>query len=76
MWGGWVLVLMRFGLLAVMTSGFFANVVMLFPITPQLSAWYSWIGLMGLVLLLGLTVYAFHTSLGGRPMLQSRLLED
>jgi len=75
-WGVWAFVLVRFGLLAAMTSGFFANVFILFPITPQLSAWYSWIGLMGLVLLLGLTIYAFHTSLGGRPLFQTKLLED
>jgi len=47
-----------------------------FPITPQLSAWYSGTGLAGAVLLLAFAAYAFHTSLGGRPMFQSRLLED
>ena len=47
-----------------------------FPITLNLSAWYSGMGLAGMVLLLGLTVYAFHTSLGRPAPLRPRLLED
>jgi hypothetical protein len=38
--------------------------------------WHSAIGFTRLAPLPGLTVYAFHTSLGGRPVLQTRLLED
>ena len=45
------------------------------PITPQLSAWYSWIGLTGLALLFAFALYAFHTSLGGQPMFGRATLE-
>jgi len=68
--------LMRFGLLA-NTAHYAVNYLLwFFPMTPQLSAWYSGIGLAGLVLLLGFAAYAFHTSLGGRPMFEAKLLED
>jgi serine/threonine-protein kinase len=75
-WGATYFVLMRFGLLAVTAALMFAIPLYIFPITPQLSAWYSGIGLAGVVLLLAFAAYAFHTSLGGRPMFQARLLED
>jgi serine/threonine-protein kinase len=69
-------VLVRFGLLANTVLFTVAFVLLFFPITPQLSAWYSGTGLTGVVLLLGFAAYAFHTSLGGRPMFQTKLLED
>jgi hypothetical protein len=75
-WGLCLLVLVRFGLLANVTGVWFNVLFLWFPITPQLSAWYSGIGLVGLFLLLGLTVYAFHTSLGGQPLFGRASLED
>jgi hypothetical protein len=68
--------LTRFGLLALTASYAFCNLLYRFPVTPQLSAWYSGIGLAGVVLMLALAGYAFHTSLGGRPLFQAKLLED
>ena len=69
-------VLFRFGLLALASSLLFTAIFAGFPITTNLSAWYSGIGLAGLVLLLGLTIYAFHTSLGGQPLFGRASLED
>jgi len=68
--------LVRFGLLA--NTAHYATYFFLwfFPITPQLSAWYSGIGLAAVVLVLAFAAYAFHTSLGGHPVFQARLLED
>jgi hypothetical protein len=54
----------------------YSNVYGGFPITTNLSAWYSGIGLVGLGLMLGLAVYAFHTSLGGQPLFGRASLED
>ena len=71
-----LLVLTRFGLLATVAGAWFTATSFSFPITPQLSAWYSGIGLTGLVLLIGLTMYAFHTSLGGQPLFGRVSLED
>ena len=63
-------------LLATVAGILFSALFFSFPITTQLSAWYSGIGLAGLLLLLGLTPYAFHTSLGGQPLFGRAALED
>jgi len=68
--------LLRFGLLANTAHYTVYFLLWFFPMTPHLSAWYSGIGLAGAVLMLAFAAYAFHTSLGGRPMFQARLLED
>jgi len=64
-------VLVRLGLLALarVFIGYF--LLIMFSIAPQLSAWYA-----GAVLILAFAAYAFHASLGGRPMFQAKLLED
>ncbi len=72
----YVFVLMRFGLLAVVAELFFEDLLLNFPITPHLSAWYAGIGLTGLGLLFALTLFAFHTSLGGQPLFGRTSLED
>ena len=72
---GYVL-LTRFGLLAITTSSAFANLFYRFPITPQLSAWYSGIGLAGVVLMLAFAGYAFHTAVAGQPLSGRAALED
>ncbi len=70
-----VVVLLRFGLLA-LVSGFL--VFQLFhsaPITHDLGAWYAGWGLLGVLAIVGLAVYGFHTALAGRPLLKENLLE-
>jgi hypothetical protein len=74
--GATVFVLVRFGLLAVVASFWFGVILESFPITPDLSAWYAGIGLVGACLLLGLTLYGFYTSLGGQPLFGRVSLED
>ena len=71
-----VFILVRLGLLAVVAAGISSTSVRVFPITSDLSAWYSGIGLAGVCLLLGLTVYAFYTSLEGQPLFGRVSLED
>ncbi len=75
-YGGGLFVLLRFGLLAFAAEYVFIDLLTSFPITTQLSAWYSGIGIAGVMLLLGLAGYGFYTSLGGQPLFQSKLLED
>jgi len=69
-------VIFRFGLVAFIAEALFFNILLASPITIELSAWYSEIGLMGLFLLLALSLYAFHTSLGGRPIFGTSRLDD
>jgi hypothetical protein len=71
-----VFVIFRFGILAWMVEQLFYNLLCLFPITMDLSAWYSGIGLTGLAILLALALYAFYASLGSRPMFGRASLED
>jgi len=71
-----LLIMFRFGLLALIADQFFYNLLCLFPITTQTSAWYFGIGLTGLVILLAMAFYAFHTSLGGQPLFGRASLED
>jgi len=61
-------VLLRFGILAFISSVFFFSLLLAFPITAEFSASYFRLGLTGLVFLLTFALYAFHTSLGGRPL--------
>lgn len=75
-YGAVLFVLARFGLLAVVVSFEFGTVLQWFPITTELSAWYSGIGMTGVCLLLGLTAYAFYTSLGGQPLFGRISIED
>jgi len=69
-------IIFRFGLLALQASYLFFALLFIFPITTDLSAWYSGIGLTGLAILLAFAFYAFHTSLGGQPLFGRASLED
>ena len=75
-YGATVFVVARCGFLALVVALQFSTVLQWFPITTDLSAWYSGIGLTGACLLLGLTVYGFYTSLGGQPLFGRVSLED
>jgi hypothetical protein len=70
-----LLVIFRFGLLALMATVFSHFILYLFPITTQ-SVWYSGIGITGLLLLLALPLFAFYTSFGGQPLFGRASLED
>jgi hypothetical protein len=69
-------VVFRFGILALIGEMLFFNLLILFPITTQTSAWHFGIGLTGLVVLLALALCAFYTSLGGQPLFGRASLED
>lgn len=71
-----LLLLMRFGLVA-LTLAFFVNMMLnTNPITFDASAWYSGYGFAALAVLAAIVLYAFRTSLGGRPLLASSHLDD
>jgi hypothetical protein len=74
-WGLPLLTLLRFGLLAT-TAGIFACFILeWFPLTMQLSAWYSGMGLLGAALVLILSLVAFRPSLADRPLFSRPLLD-
>ncbi|MCI0605536.1 hypothetical protein L0156_21335 [bacterium] len=69
-------VIIRSGILAVISLLFFFHVVIFFPLTTNLSAWYAQ-NLVGEILVLGtLAIYAFRISTAGKPLFQRAFLEE
>jgi len=70
-----VFLLIRFGLLALVATWVFELLINL-PLTTQGSAWYASISLTGILLMATMAFYGFYTSLGGRPVFGSAVLEE
>jgi serine/threonine-protein kinase len=71
-----VLVYLRWGLLAAAAT-FWAEETLVFTIaTNDFSTWYAGGTIFGLVLVLAVAAYGFHTTLAGRPLFQSELLRE
>ncbi len=71
-----VFLMIRFGLLTLVANFVFWQVLSNFPLTTQSSAWYSGISLTGILLIAAIALYAFYTSLGGRPIFGAVALEE
>ncbi len=71
-----VFLLIRFGLLALVAAFVFGEFLEFFPLTTQGSAWYAGISLAGILLMAAVALYGFYTSLGGRPVFGSAVLEE
>jgi hypothetical protein len=71
-----VFVLIRFGLLAVVANYVIHSLLADFPLTTQMSSWYSGISLAVILLMAAIAFYGFHTSLGGRPAFSGVAFED
>jgi len=69
-------VLLRFGIVAAVLGNSVGFLLLVFPVTLQTSAWYAGIGYVALLVLAGLALYGFRTSLGGRPLLNIATVED
>jgi serine/threonine-protein kinase len=69
-------VMIRFGLLAVVASEVFNNLLGTIPFTTQGSIWYSNLSAAGIVVVTAFAFYAFHISLGKRPMFGGAMLEE
>jgi hypothetical protein len=70
-----VLVLKKFGLLALVVGSVVQNVLIVFPTTSHLSRWYSNAGLAGIVLIALAAAYGFYTSLAGQPIFSGAALD-
>jgi serine/threonine-protein kinase len=71
-----VFLLMRFGLLAAVAAYFFTNILGSFPLTTQMSSWYSGYSVAGILLLAAMAFYAFYASLGGKSPFGGAVLEE
>lgn len=68
--------LLRFGVLPVVVLFFVPMSPQNFPLTTDLSAWYSGSAVFPIVIVLALTAYAFHTAVAGRPLFKAGFLES
>jgi hypothetical protein len=68
--------LVRFGLLADVVQQALLIPLFYFPITTNISAWYAAPGMLLALVMSGLAVYGFYTSLAGRPLLGRSLLDE
>jgi aminoglycoside phosphotransferase (APT) family kinase protein len=63
-----VVLLIRFGLLAIIAAWYTGGLLADSPITTDFTQWYASTGLIAVVAILALAVWAFRTSLGGQPV--------
>jgi len=68
-----LLILSRFGLLALVFTQFFNLPFFFFPVTPDLSAWYATATVFVLASTLALLAYGFYTSLAGQAIFKGAL---
>ncbi|HKG23406.1 MAG TPA: serine/threonine-protein kinase [Blastocatellia bacterium] len=66
----------RFGLLATIALHLFFTLTFHFPLTPDFSNWYAGTTIFSGLIILGLAVYGFYTSLAGQPLLRNNMLSD
>jgi predicted Ser/Thr protein kinase len=71
-----VAVLYRYGLLATVSAIFVLHLIIFYPVTSDLSAWYAGDFLLALIVVLALAVYGFYISLAGQPVFRRSLLDD
>ncbi|HZL85594.1 MAG TPA: protein kinase [Candidatus Krumholzibacteria bacterium] len=60
----WVLLVLRFGLLALVTMAFVSTLLDNTPITADLSRWYAGSGVVSIVVVLALAIFAQRSTLG------------
>ncbi|HEX7176434.1 MAG TPA: serine/threonine-protein kinase [Pyrinomonadaceae bacterium] len=66
----------RFGLLTLYSFSLFSSLSSAFPITSDFSNWYAGSTLFVFVVLMGLAIYGFHTSLAGQKIFEAKFLTD
>lgn len=71
-----VLTAARFGVLAMISGFIFYHLIVFYPVTSDLSAWYAGDFILCVVFLAGLAIYGFYTSLAGQKIFQMKMLAD
>ncbi len=68
-------VVVRFGLIALASGIFMADLMGNVPLTTDFSVWYGGATLFPLLVVAALAVWGFYTALAGRPLLKNELFE-
>ena len=72
-----IILLRRIGLMAGAAGLFFQSCFLAdFPITTHGSLWYAGLSLSAILMMAALVIFAFYTSLGGRPVFGGAVLDD
>ena len=71
-----IVVLYRYGLLALISAIFFVHLIIFYPITSDFSAWYAADFVLALLICLALVGFGFYTSLAGQPLFRGALPDD
>jgi serine/threonine-protein kinase len=74
-WVSVVLILKKFGLLALVVGFVVQNVLIVFPTTAHFSRWYANAGLAGIVVIALAAAYGFYTALAGQPIFTGAALD-
>ena len=74
-WASIILILKKFGLLALVVGLVVQNVLIVFPTTSHLSRWYAAAGLAGIVAITVTVAFGFYTALGGQPLFTGAALD-
>jgi serine/threonine protein kinase len=74
-WASIVVVLKKFGLLALIVGLVVQNVLAVFPTTSHLTRWYANAGLAGILLIAIAAAYGFYTALAGQSLFTGATLD-
>ena len=66
----------RFGLLTTIAFNLFFNLSFFYPLTSDVSVWYTSAAFFPVVIMLALAIYGFYTSLGGQTIFKGGLLRE
>ena len=72
----WYVFFFRFGWVTILVATLTGDLLAGYPLTTDLSAWYSHATVLIAVFCLALTIYGFTVSLAGRPVFKNLLAED
>jgi serine/threonine-protein kinase len=75
-WLSIYLVLRRFGLLALVVGLVVQNMLVTFPMTTHLSRWYAAGAIAGMLTIIAIALFAFHSALAGQPLFSAQVLDD
>jgi serine/threonine-protein kinase len=68
-------VLFRFGLLPIVFGRTVCDLLLLLPLTFNLTAWYGYVTLLTLFVVVGVAAWGFWAALAGRPLFRDEILE-
>ncbi len=68
-------VLFRFGLLPIILGSTVCDLLLILPLTFNLTAWYGYVTPLTLFVTVGVAVWGFWVALAGRPLFRDEILQ-